>query len=353
MSTPQPSPLTARLYNLEYPRSLGVYSTYAEVQTVVDTLADHEFPVQHTMIVGTDLKLVERVTGRKTWGRVLGNGVLSGLWMGLFMGLLFVLLTNQSILMLFTTVLMGIIFFTVWSAVGYAMSGGKRDFTSMTATIPMQYELMVEHTHASAAREILTAHGPSMPAAPPRPHAGGTPSAPAAGGAAYGTVPGAAPSAAPPAPQPSAPAHRPTYGRPAPASSSAGPAASAPTSRPVYGRPADPSPAVPPTHGTADPAAPSPLGTPAHGMADPTASSPLGSSRPASTAGEAVPGSAPTAGVSPAPADGADASQSAPHRRSFGAPAGSPDPQDAAASPSASAGHGADDAREDPDGSRP
>src|SRR5690606_764332 len=29
------SPLTARLYDLEYPRSLGVYSTYQEVQSVV------------------------------------------------------------------------------------------------------------------------------------------------------------------------------------------------------------------------------------------------------------------------------------------------------------------------------
>ena len=66
------SPLTARLYDLEYPRSLGVYSTYQEVQSVVDTLADHEFPVQSTLIVGTDLKLMERVTGRRTWPKVIG-----------------------------------------------------------------------------------------------------------------------------------------------------------------------------------------------------------------------------------------------------------------------------------------
>src|SRR5699024_3588768 len=82
------SPLNTRLYNLEYPRSLGVYSTYQEVQAVVDTLADNAFPVQRTMIVGTDLKLMERVTGRKTWGKVIGQGVLSGLWMGLFLVLL-------------------------------------------------------------------------------------------------------------------------------------------------------------------------------------------------------------------------------------------------------------------------
>src|SRR5699024_4941525 len=54
MSQPprSPAPLTARLYDLEYPRSLGVYNTYQDVQSVVDTLADEQFPVQSTLIVG-------------------------------------------------------------------------------------------------------------------------------------------------------------------------------------------------------------------------------------------------------------------------------------------------------------
>lgn len=214
MSTPQTSPLTTRLYDLEYPRSLGVYSTYAEVQTVVDTLADHEFPVQHTMIVGTDLKLMERVTGRKTWGRVIGRGVLSGLWMGLFLGLLFMLLTPGSLVILLTTVLMGVLFFVVWSVIGYAMTGGKRDFTSMVATIPMQYELMVEHSHAQRAREILASEGAAMP------------------------TPQAASPTVPPAAGPGT-GNRPGFGQPAP-SPEASPAPARPSNRPSYGRPAEP-----------------------------------------------------------------------------------------------------------------
>lgn len=176
------SPLTAKLYQLEYPRSLGVYSTYDEVQAVVDTLADHEFPVQRTMIVGTDLKLVERVTGRRTWGRTLVSGALSGMWLGMFVGLMFMLLTNQGPLIILTNALMGALFFMVWAAAGYAASRGQRDFTSMTATIPMQYELMVEHTDVAQARSILIATGaiaqqpapmpPSRPTAPGRPSYG-------------------------------------------------------------------------------------------------------------------------------------------------------------------------------------
>ena len=51
-------------------RSLGVYDTYPQAQHVVDYLADHDFPVQNVAIVGTELKSIERVTGRLTRGKV-------------------------------------------------------------------------------------------------------------------------------------------------------------------------------------------------------------------------------------------------------------------------------------------
>lgn len=204
MNQPAPagSPLMAKMYRLDHPRSLGVYSTYEEVQAVVDALADHDFPVQDTMIVGTDLKLIERVTGRQTWGRVILNGILSGLWLGLFIGLLFQVLRDAGIGMLITSALMGALFFTVWSVIGYAMTRGKRDFTSRVATIPMQYELMVEHRDLEHARRVLIDAGALMPdpapVAPARPRPANRPS--------YG-LPGPEQSAPPqhPAPQHAAP----------------------------------------------------------------------------------------------------------------------------------------------------
>jgi len=74
---------------LDYPLSLGTFEKYEDAQKAVDYLSDHEFAVQNCMIVGTDLKQVERVTGRLTRGRVIGAGALSGMWMGLFVGLIF------------------------------------------------------------------------------------------------------------------------------------------------------------------------------------------------------------------------------------------------------------------------
>lgn len=66
---------------------VGSYPTYAEAQRAVDYLSDQQFPVQQVTIVGVDLMQVERVTGRLTWPKVLGGGVLSGAWLGLFIGL--------------------------------------------------------------------------------------------------------------------------------------------------------------------------------------------------------------------------------------------------------------------------
>ncbi|MEE1618191.1 general stress protein [Brachybacterium sp. J153] len=281
------SPHTARLFNLEYPHSLGVYSTYSEVQSVVDTLADRQFPVQSTLIVGTDLRLMERVTGRRTWGRVIGQGVLSGVWMGLFVGLILMFLSPGNIGVVISAVLMGIVFFTVWSVIGYAMSGGKRDFTSMTATIPMQYELLVEHKHSGEARRILAEQGVAapqrgtvgVPAAPGAGAAGSIGGAPAsARGVAgpYGADPQTGHQHATP-PQasypvtsdtpfgqggPAAPIHpsapqrtAPSYGQPAPTAAPSAPAAPAP-SRPQFGQPAgtplreSTAPADRPTDGT-------------------------------------------------------------------------------------------------------
>ena len=70
---PGPSPL-----RLEFPQSLAVYDDYAAAQKAVDFLSDKEFPVQNCMIVGTDLKRVERITGRLTTGRVALGGAALG-----------------------------------------------------------------------------------------------------------------------------------------------------------------------------------------------------------------------------------------------------------------------------------
>ena len=155
------SQVRARL-TLEYPMSLGTFDKYEEAQKLVDTLSDKEFPVQNCLIVGTDLKQLERITGRLTWGRVLLGGALSGVWLGLFVGLIFSLFAPQggSVLQIvLSTVLFGALFGLAWAAGTYALTGGQRDFSSVSLIVPSKYEVLVEHKFAQQARDILGGPG--------------------------------------------------------------------------------------------------------------------------------------------------------------------------------------------------
>ncbi|MDN4173500.1 hypothetical protein QWY28_11135 [Nocardioides sp. SOB77] len=141
---------------LDFPQSLAVYDDYAAAQKAVDFLADRKFPVEQCMIVGTDLKRLERITGRLTTGKVALGGLLSGAWFGLFIGLLFGLFTEEGLLtILLSTVLFGALFGVIWALAGYAATRGRRDFSSVTQVVATRYEVLVEHKVAAQARELL------------------------------------------------------------------------------------------------------------------------------------------------------------------------------------------------------
>jgi hypothetical protein len=165
-STPGMPP--ARPLRLEFPQSLAVYDDYETAQRTVDFLADEKFPVEHCMIVGTDLKRVERITGRLTTGRVVLGGALSGIWLGLFVGLVLALFAEGDLwAMVLSTMAFGAFFGAVWAVVGYAATRGRRDFSSITQVVATRYEVLVEHKVAAQAREMLA----RLPGALPDPFA--------------------------------------------------------------------------------------------------------------------------------------------------------------------------------------
>ncbi len=152
------------LFTLEYPQSLGVYATYVDAQRVVDYLADNKFAVQFLAIVGTDLRSVERVTGRKTWGSVLSTGAASGIWTGLLVGLMLWFFTPGVSWLTVVSVglLIGITLGMLSAGIAFSMSHGRRDFNSVQQTIASRYEVIGEHTIAAQAREMIA----RMPGAP-------------------------------------------------------------------------------------------------------------------------------------------------------------------------------------------
>jgi hypothetical protein len=157
MRTPGQDAAASSPLGLDFPQSLAVYDDYAAAQKAVDFLSDNKFPVEQCMIVGTDLKRIERITGRLTTGKVALGGLLSGIWLGLFVGLILSLFSDEENFWatILGTILFGAVFGIVWALVGYALTRGRRDFSSVTSVVATKYEVLVEHKVAAEARELL------------------------------------------------------------------------------------------------------------------------------------------------------------------------------------------------------
>jgi hypothetical protein len=147
----------AEIFSLKYPQSLGVYDHYADAQKAVAFLSDEGFPVQNVLIVGTDLKQVERVTGRLTTPRVLMAGAASGAWLGLLVGLLLGIFVKGGAYFatVLTGVMLGVLFGAVWALIGYAATRGQRDFSSITKVVPGRFEVLTEHNLLAQGQELL------------------------------------------------------------------------------------------------------------------------------------------------------------------------------------------------------
>ncbi|WP_411373800.1 general stress protein [Arthrobacter sp. MPF02] len=136
--------------------TVGSYTSYLDAQKAVDYLADQQFPVQMVSIVGNELKMVERVTGRLSYPRVALSGALSGMWFGLFVGVLLSFFApSPGYFSIMTSVLMGAAFFMLFGIVTYAMQRGKRDFTSTSQVVATTYDVIVSPEAAHEARRLL------------------------------------------------------------------------------------------------------------------------------------------------------------------------------------------------------
>jgi hypothetical protein len=137
---------------------VGTYDDYERAQRAVDFLSDEKFPVENVTIIGSDLRMVERVTGRLSWGRAIGAGAASGAWFGLFVGLLLgIFAANGSgwIGSVVTGLVIGLVFGAIFGAVGYGATQGRRDFTSTSQVVAGRYDVLCNPQFAEEARAHL------------------------------------------------------------------------------------------------------------------------------------------------------------------------------------------------------
>ncbi|GII21468.1 hypothetical protein Pme01_10650 [Planosporangium mesophilum] len=136
--------------------TVASFPDYESAQRAVDYLSDNQFPVEHTTIVGTDLRLVEKVLGRLTTARAALAGAGTGAWFGLLIGLLLSIFTVSAWwALLLTGLIIGALWGAAFGAIAHAMTGGRRDFASRSEIQAGTYAVVVDDDYAEQARQLL------------------------------------------------------------------------------------------------------------------------------------------------------------------------------------------------------
>jgi hypothetical protein len=113
-------------------RRIATTDSYAEAEAV-ERLADDGFPVAHVSIVGRDLEYVEQVIGHVNAWKAALSGAASGLLFGLLFGVWFAHDGTSLLAILAYWAGFGALIGAVIALVGHALSGGRRNFASITA----------------------------------------------------------------------------------------------------------------------------------------------------------------------------------------------------------------------------
>ncbi len=145
-------------------RMVATYGSYAEAERAVDQLADEGFPVERLAIVGSDLRMVEQVTGPLSLPVSAAAGAATGAWTGSLFGLIFALfLTDDAGISALTVLLYGLVFGALMGALfgagAYALTAGRRDFASVSGLEATRYDVMADVEVAEEAASRLRAGG--------------------------------------------------------------------------------------------------------------------------------------------------------------------------------------------------
>ncbi len=145
------------------------FEDYASAQRAVDRLSDEGFPVEKLDLIGSEVQLIERVTGRLTTARSAAAGALSGLWIGLLIGLFLGLFTdgNTWLGVIAAAAGLGALWGAILGSAAHAAKRGQRDFRSVRGLTAGRFDLIAREGTVDKARLILTDAGLLPPAASP------------------------------------------------------------------------------------------------------------------------------------------------------------------------------------------
>ena len=139
------------------PRGVVVasYETYDQAQAAVAKVSGSEGELAGLAIIGNDLKLVERIVGRLTWGKVAMRGALRGLGFGAFLGLMLLLFVPEAMGSVLVFPLLGLAFGILLAVVQHSLMRRKRDFASTQQVLAARYDVVAPQESAGKAMHII------------------------------------------------------------------------------------------------------------------------------------------------------------------------------------------------------
>jgi Heat induced stress protein YflT domain len=142
---------------------VATFAALGEVQDALARLADGGFPIDRATVVGTDLRLVERVAGRMTSPRAAGYGTVAGTWLGALIAAFAAIFTGTSfgavLSMLFGGIMFGALFGAVFGLVAYRFAGPRDGITTNLSLVASCYELRADASSVDRLRALLATAG--------------------------------------------------------------------------------------------------------------------------------------------------------------------------------------------------
>ena len=145
---------------------IATFDNYADAERTVDYLVDRHFEVNQLSIVGRDLELVERVTGKMNYGVAALRGATSGGLVGALIGWLFGLFSwiqplIAGLVLAFYGLLLGAALGALIGLLMYAMQHGRRDFATVTTLQPRHFDIVADVGVAARALISPPRHEPT------------------------------------------------------------------------------------------------------------------------------------------------------------------------------------------------
>jgi hypothetical protein len=125
------------------------FSQYEEASGYVENLVKNNFPPNMILIVGSELKSVERVRGKLSYARVAMSGATTGAWMGLLVGLIFgsgataTDASSAAMGSMTSSLVIGAGIGMLINVIRFSLAKRKRGFISQSSMVAAKYQVQV------------------------------------------------------------------------------------------------------------------------------------------------------------------------------------------------------------------